>query len=193
MVDLISKALSAVLAENDVEYAVIGAMAAAVYGAIRATTDADALLSVSIAKLGQLEKVFKKAGFATELRRGDADDPIPALLSVSDRHDNRVDLLAGLRGLDRLALSRSITVPFLGSSLRVIGREDFVAMKCFAGGPQDIADAVQALKTTDHPLSAARSSMRQFRPQNSVPVLALTIATTITVTTSPYAPCKRPT
>ena len=93
--------VSAVLEENDVEYAVIGAMAAAVYGAIRATTDADALLSVSIAKLGQLERIFKKAGLTTELRRGDADDPIPALLSVSDRHDNRVDLLAGLRGLDR--------------------------------------------------------------------------------------------
>jgi len=144
-------------------------MAAAVYGAIRATTDADALLSISIAKLGQLGKLFKKAGFATELRRGDADDPIPALLSVSDLRDNRVGLLAGLRGLDRLALSRSVTVPFLGSSLRVIGLEYFVDMKCFAGGPQDIADAVQALKTTDHPLSAARSSMRQFRPQNSVP------------------------
>ena len=156
--------VSAVLAENGVEYAVIGAMAAAVYGAIRATTDADALLSVSIAKLGQLEKVFKKAGFATELRRGDTDDPIPALLSVSDRHDNRVDLLAGLRGLDRLALSRSITVPFLGSSLRVIGREDFVAMKCFAGGHQDIADAVKALKTTDQPLDLEllRRTTRRF-------------------------------
>src|SRR6202042_2383769 len=69
---------------------VIGAMAAAVYGAIRATTDADALLSVSVARLGQLEKIFKKAGFATELRRGDADDPIPALLSVSDRSRMRM-------------------------------------------------------------------------------------------------------
>ena len=99
-----------------------------------------------------LKKHLEKAGFATELRRGDADDPIPALLSVSDRHDNRVDLLAGLRGLDPLAFSRSITVPFLGGSLRVIGREDFIAMKCFAGGPQDIGDAVQALKTVDQPL-----------------------------------------
>jgi hypothetical protein len=163
--------MSAVLAENGVEYAVIGAMAAAVYGAIRATTDADALLSVSIARLGQLDKIFKKAGFTTELRRGDADDPIPALLSVSDRHDNRVDLLAGLRGLDRLALSRSITVPFLGSSLRVIGREDFIAMKCFGGGPQDIADAVQALKTVDQPLDLEllRRTTRRFgRPAADV-------------------------
>jgi hypothetical protein len=62
-----------------------------------------------------------------------------------------LDLLAGLRGLDRLAFSRSITVPFLGSSLRVIGREDFVAMKCFAGGFQDVADAVRALNTADQP------------------------------------------
>src|SRR5215207_5907619 len=103
--------VAAMLADHKIEYAVIGAMAAAVYGAIRATTDSDALLSVSEATLAQLEKVFKKAGFATDLRRGDLDDPIPALLAVSDRHANRVDLLAGLRGLDPLALSRSITVP----------------------------------------------------------------------------------
>ena len=68
--------VSVVLARKRPLYAVIGAMAAAVYGAIRATTDADALLSVSIAQLGRLEKIFKKAGFATELRPcGDADDP----------------------------------------------------------------------------------------------------------------------
>lgn len=163
--------VSAVLAENDVQYAVIGAMAAAVYGAIRATTDADALLSVSFARLVQLAKIFRKAGFATESRRGDEDDPIPALLLVTDRHDNRVDLLAGLRGLDPLALSRSITVPFLGGSLRVIGREDFIAMKCFAGGPQDIADAVQALKTVDHlpDMQLLRRTTRRFgRPAADV-------------------------
>jgi hypothetical protein len=28
--------------------------------------------------------------------------------------------------------------------MRVIGREDFIAMKAFAGGPQDIADARNA-------------------------------------------------
>jgi predicted nucleotidyltransferase len=154
----------AMLADHKIEYAVIGAMAAAVYGAIRATTDSDALLSVSEAKLAQLEKVFKKAGFATDLRRGDLDDPIPALLAVSDRHANRVDLLAGLRGLDPLALSRSITVPFLGSSLRVIGREDFIAMKCFAGGPQDVTDAAQALAAVDQPLDLQllRRTTRRF-------------------------------
>jgi predicted nucleotidyltransferase len=145
--------VAALLADREIAYAVIGAMAAAVHGSIRATTDADALVSVSVLKLVQLERALKKAGFKTELRRGDAADPIPALLAVSDKHGNRVDLLAGLRGLDREAFSRSITVPFRGSSVRVIGREDFIAMKCFAGGPQDIADARQALKTADEPIS----------------------------------------
>ena len=138
--------VAGVLAKEEVEYAVIGAMAASIHGSIRATTDTDALVSVSPAKLARLQKALKKARFDTDLRHGDADDPISALLAVTDKHGNRVDLLAGLRGLDSGAFSRSITVPFLGSSIRVIGREDFIAMKCFAGGPLDIADARSALK-----------------------------------------------
>jgi len=138
-----------VLVKEKVEYAVIGAMAAAVHGAIRATTDADALLSVALSRLAPLEKAFRRAGFESELRRGDAEDPIPALLVLSDRHGNRVDLLAGLRGLDPEAFSRLITVRFQGGTIPVISREDFIAMKCFAGGPQDIADARIALRPRD--------------------------------------------
>lgn len=137
------------LTDDGVQYAVIGAMAAAVHGSIRATTNADALLAVSPSRLVQLEKALRKAGFGTELRRGNAADPIPALLVVRDRFDNRVDLLAGLRGLDPQAFKRSITVPFQGRPLCVIGREDFIAMKCYAGGPLDIADARLALGTAE--------------------------------------------
>lgn len=145
--------VAAILAEQKIEYAVIGAMAAAVHGSIRATTDADALVSVSMSRLARLKRALQKAGFNVDLRSGDADDPIPALLAVGDKHGNRVDLLGGLRGLDKDAFSRSITVPFLGSSIRVIGREDFIAMKCFAGGPQDIVDARFALKAASEPVN----------------------------------------
>lgn len=138
-----------VLVKENIAYAVIGAMAAAVHGAIRATTDADALLSVTLSRLGTLKKAFKRAGFESELRLGDAEDPIPALLLLRDRHGNRVDLLAGLRGLDPDAFSRLIILPFQGSTIPVISREDFIAMKCFAGGPQDIADAEIALRLRD--------------------------------------------
>jgi hypothetical protein len=135
-----------VLTKANIDYAVIGAMAAAVHGSIRATTDADALLSITLANLGKLETTLRKAGFTTALRRGDPEDPIPALLGVSDSQGNRADLLAGLRGLDPKAFSRTVTVPFQGLSLREIGSEDFIATKCFAGGPQDMADARAALQ-----------------------------------------------
>lgn len=156
--------VAAVLRKEKVEYAVIGAMAAAVHGAIRATTDADALASVSVSRLTQLEKSFRRAKFDTELRRGDSDDPIPALLALADRHGNRVDLLSGLRGLDPEVFSRAITVPFQGGSIQVIGREDFIAMKCFAGGPQDVADARLALRTDETPvdLDLLRRVTRRF-------------------------------
>jgi predicted nucleotidyltransferase len=154
----------AVLKTQAIDYAVIGAMAASVHGALRATADADALISVTVSKLASLRTLFKKAGFETDLRRGDADDPIPALLVISDTHGNRVDLLCGLRGIDPQVFARTVEVPFSGHILRVIGREDFIAMKCFAGGPQDIADAHVALVSAQEPvdLDLLRRVTRRF-------------------------------
>jgi predicted nucleotidyltransferase len=163
--------VAAVLTDRDIDYVVVGAMAASVHGSIRATIDADALVSVGVGKLKQLQRDLKKNGFETDLRHGDADDPIQALLAVTDKHRNRVDLLAGLRGLDAAAFARAIEVPFLGSSLRVVGREDFIAMKCFAGGPQDIADARHALKTAQEQIDLdllRRLSRRFGRPAADV-------------------------
>jgi predicted nucleotidyltransferase len=153
-----------VLRNEAIEYAVIGAMAASVHGSLRASADADALLSVTVSKLTNLARAFKKVGFEAELRRGDADDPIPAMLIISDTHGNRVDLLAGLRGLDPQVFSRAVEVPFSGDTLRVVGREDFIAMKCFAGGPQDLIDARLALRSAQVPVdgSLLRRVTRQF-------------------------------
>ncbi|MEJ1961894.1 MAG: nucleotidyltransferase [Gammaproteobacteria bacterium] len=152
-----------VLDREGVDYAVIGALAAAVYGAIRASADADALVSLTVSKLSSLSKIFKKKGFAVELRRGDANDPIPAMLVVGDKHQNRVDLLGGLRGLDPQTLSRTVEIPFSGATMRVVGREDFIAMKCFAGGPRDLEDARVALRTADRlDLDLLRKVTRRF-------------------------------
>ncbi len=74
-----------VLRAANVDYAIIGAMAASVHGVIRASRDADALLSISPAALSRLERSFRAAGFGTELRQGDAGDPIGAVLAVHDQ------------------------------------------------------------------------------------------------------------
>ena len=133
------------LIAQKVDYAVIGALAASVYGAVRASMDADVLLSVGAQEARNLEDVSRAAGFHTEMTRGDIDDPIPGLLKLADSYGNRVDLLLGLRGIDPQAFTRIVEISFQGSTLKFIGREDFIAMKTFAGGPMDLVDASRAV------------------------------------------------
>lgn len=141
-----------VLRAEKIDYAIVGALAASVHGVIRASRDADALLSVSTSALKGLEQSYKAAGFGTELRRGDMNDPISAVLVLHDKFENRVDLLVGIRGFDPAAFSRVIEVPFDGEPLKFVGLEDFIAMKLFAAGPQDIADAQNALEAAEEQL-----------------------------------------
>jgi predicted nucleotidyltransferase len=140
-----------ILHRADVDYAIVGALAASVHGLIRATSDADALLSISTSTLVALELSLKAAGFKTELRRGDVGDPISAVLTLRDEFKNSVDFLVGIRGFDPKAFSRTIEVALDGESLKFVGLEDFVAMKLFAGGPQDLVDAKGALEAAPEP------------------------------------------
>ena len=134
-----------VLRKRGVGYAVIGAMAAALHGLVRASLDADLVVSLRSRESAELKAAFDELGLRTELRFGDPDDPIPALLQVTDVHGNRVDLLFGLRGLDAGIFERATEVGIVGESVRIVGREDFIAMKVFAGGPQDLDDARAAI------------------------------------------------
>jgi hypothetical protein len=140
------------LRSEQLDYVVIGAFALSVHGVVRASTDADALIQTSVSRMKQLCRVFENAGFEAELRQGDADDPIPAMLVLSDSHGNRVDLLGGLQGLDPKVFTRGIEVMFRDGTLRFVGREDFIAMKCFAQRPQDLLDAKAAYRTAERPL-----------------------------------------
>lgn len=142
----------AVLLREQINYAVIGAMAASVHGAVRASLDADAIISLGSTAPSDLVREFEAEGFQAELRLGGEDDPIPALLQLTDPFKNRVDLLVGLRGLEPEAFSRAIEVKLQGTSMRVVAREDFIAMKAFSGSPQDMSDARNAI-------AAARGSL----------------------------------
>ena len=153
-----------ILRHENVDYLVIGAFALSVHGVVRASRDADALLQISISGIKKLQHILEVAGFQVVLRRGDADDPIPVMLVLSDPHGNQVELLGGLRGLDPKVFSRGIEVPFLGDTIRFVGREDFIAMKCFADGPQDLLDAKGAYLGAEAPvdLDLMRRVTRRF-------------------------------
>jgi predicted nucleotidyltransferase len=153
-----------ILQREEVSYAVIGAFALSVHGEIRGTMDVDAVLFTSLRKLTGLRATFESAGFHADLRRGDSDDPIPAMLVLRDEHDNQVELLGGLRGMDPEVFARTVEVPFMGVDLHIVGREDFIAMKCFAGGPQDMMDARSAYRHAQGPvnLDLLRAVTRRF-------------------------------
>lgn len=153
-----------ILQREKVDYAVIGAFALAVHGTVRGTMDVDAIVYMSPRQLANLQAMFDRAGFRSELRHGDPDDPIPAMLVLRDGYENRVELLGGLRGMDPEVFSRTVEVPFLGVGLRIVGREDFIAMKCLAGGPQDILDAGSAYRSAQSPvdLDLLRAVTRRF-------------------------------
>lgn len=129
--------------------------------------DADAVIAVPTHELEALRTRLRSSGFETELRYGDADDPIAAVLAVGDSFGNRVDLLVGLRGFDPAAFDRALELPFQGEQLRVVAREDFVAMKLFAGGPQDLADAEFAVSVADDSLdlSTLERSATRYGPE----------------------------
>jgi len=129
------------LARRGVRYAVIGAMAAAVHGVVRASLDADAIVALQVREAQALRQSLIEEGYEVVLRTGDVDDPIPGLLEIRDRHSNRVDLLLGLRGMDPELLNRTRQVRLGEVILAIVSREDFIAMKAFAGGPVDLADA----------------------------------------------------
>jgi hypothetical protein len=52
----------------------------------------------------------------------------------------------GLRGMRDDAFDRAVSASFMKASIKVVGIEDFVAMKLFAGSARDIQDAVGALE-----------------------------------------------
>jgi len=152
------------LRREGLDYAVIGAFALSVHGAVRASTDADALLCVDLQRLKRLEVQFRAAGFSTTLRPGDREDPVLGTIILTDGYGNQVDLLGGLRGMDPQLFARTLEIRFSGEPLRFVGREDFIAMKCFAGGPQDLLDARSAYEGAQGPidLDLLRTVTRRF-------------------------------
>jgi len=135
VVDLLSK--------KNIPYAIIGAFAASFYGVIRASLDADIIISLTAEDFDvqDLVAVLGKDGFTCEYCAGSGDDPLDGVVRINDKYGNQVDLITGIKGMDAGAFARITTISFLKHKLYLIGIEDFIAMKIFAGSPKDLDDA----------------------------------------------------
>ena len=139
-----------VLEARRVPYAIIGAVAASFYGVVRTSMDADALIALppGRADAKPLVAVLQEVGLQVVHRRGETGDPIGAVLNVEDRFGNRVDLLMSIRGMTDAVFARTVETTFMGARIQLIGLEDFIAMKIFAGSPKDLSDATGALQVS---------------------------------------------
>ena len=139
-----------VLNRRQVPYAIIGAFAASFYGVVRASLDVDAVISLrpGQAELKALTDELDQAGLKTTYRQGDSRDPVGAVLNVEDVFRNRVDLLMDIHGMTDTVFSRTVEAAFMSTNIHVIGLEDFIAMKLFAGNPKDLDDVAGAFRVS---------------------------------------------
>ena len=139
-----------ILNKLNIPYAIVGAFAASFYGAIRASLDADAIISVDGGgdKLKDLLTQLRKEKFKVDFIRGDSEDPVTGVINIQDTFHNRIDLLLGIRGMGIEAFERTVQSSFMGAVVKFIGLEDFIAMKVFAGSPKDIQDIIGALQVS---------------------------------------------
>ncbi len=137
-----------VLNQFHIPYAIIGAFAASFYGTIRASMDADAIISLqqSQTDVKVLTAKLQEHGFKITYRKGEINDPIGALINAEDPFNNRVDLLMNVQGAQEVIFSRTVKTEFMGAQIQLIGIEDFIALKIFAGSQKDLNDIVGVLK-----------------------------------------------
>lgn len=143
------------LNKRQIPYAIIGAFAASFHGMVRASLDADAVISIRAAQDGvDLCRDLQNQGLHIEHRHGDQDDPISAVINIQDHFHNRVDLLLGIRGMNAEVFHRSETTQFMGTPIKIVSPEDFIAMKIFAGSPKDIQDVIGVLEVSNDRINA---------------------------------------
>lgn len=140
----------AVLKSLHVPYAVIGAVAASFHGVVRASLDADVVISLPSGRTAvtALLDGFHRVGLKDRYTKGDVRDPIGGVIAIEDRFHNRVDLLLKIRGMTDAAFSRTVETAFMGERIRVISAEDFIVMKVFAGSAKDLSDAAGVLQVS---------------------------------------------
>jgi hypothetical protein len=137
-----------VLEEAEVEHALIGALAVAVWGAPRATKDIDLLVrkeDLPRAMAAVRAHGFTLEGFPLEFKDGTEVQRVNKVDAAGDLMT--IDFMLVDSNLEQAWASRT-RLPFAERQVTVVSREALIAMKARAARPQDIMD-IQNLKDLD--------------------------------------------
>jgi hypothetical protein len=148
-----------------IRFALIGGLAVAAWGVVRATQDIDLLADSNPSPLkntdfqGRLERFLERRGYRAEWRVGEIDDPIPLLLRLEMPRPGarvRADILWAHKQWHREALARTIRLTLLRTEVVILHPEDLILLKLGVGGPQDLLDVEGIISNPPSELDLAR-------------------------------------
>ena len=131
--------------------ALIGGVALAAHGIVRATKDADLLATDTGLLDATVWEPLEAENVTVSVNRGDAEDPLAGVVRFRRDTEAPVDLVLGReRWLDGV-LARRQPVELSGEPLQVVTAADLVLLKLDAGGPIDLIDARLLLSGPEGP------------------------------------------
>lgn len=148
-----------------IRFALIGGLAVAAWGVVRATQDIDLLADSNPSPLKntdlqrRLERFLERRSCRAEWRVGGIDDPIPLLLRVEMPRPGRgikADILWAHKRWQRETLARTIRLSVLRMEVVILHPEDLILLKLGAGGPQDLLDVEGLLSNRPSELNLTR-------------------------------------
>jgi hypothetical protein len=142
------RAVLSALDQASVDYALVGGLAVAVWGAPRATKDIDLL--VQPADVQRAMDALRICGYTLEAL------PLEFKDGTTIQRVSKVDPIGDLMTVDLMLVDRNLTpawasrarLPLGSEHVVAVSREALIAMKALAARPQDLAD-IQNLKDGD--------------------------------------------
>ena len=128
------------LLENDVPFAIVGALALAIHGEPRATTDIDLLILPQ--DLARVQKLILPLGYdlpALPMSFRESGLTVHRINKIEDEETLTLDLLLVCEPLEEIWRSREMVEAF-DLQLPVISRGALIRMKAMAGRLSDLAD-----------------------------------------------------
>lgn len=118
--------IGSILADEGISVIIIGAIALAAHGYIRATKDVDLGVNIRIKDLARIHQRLITLGYHAELHTPDLDDPLGGVIEDSCRQEGQPCL--------------TIT------TLSIAPLAQLVALKLYAGGWKSLTDIVELLR-----------------------------------------------
>lgn len=135
--------VTALLREHDIAHALIGAAALAARGIARSTFDIDVLTMDGRVLEPALWDPLRAHHTTTEIRAGDADDPLAGVVRIDAAGQRPVDIVLGKHAWHARAIARAERIP---GHPPIVAARDLVLLKLYAGGAQDLWDVRELLQ-----------------------------------------------